>query len=36
MVKVAVAGGLGNLGKTITELLVSDQKHEVIVLSRKV
>lgn len=35
MVKVAVAGGLGNLGKTITEVLVSDQKHEVIVLSRK-
>ncbi|GME46751.1 putative nmra-like family protein [Neofusicoccum parvum] len=35
MVKVAVAGGLGNLGRTITEVLQNDAKHEVVVISRK-
>ncbi|KAF4541165.1 Pyridoxal-phosphate dependent enzyme [Lasiodiplodia theobromae] len=35
MVKVAVAGGLGNVGKTIVEVLKDDPKHDVIVLSRK-
>lgn len=36
MVKVAVSGGLGNVGKTIVEVLKDDPKHDVIVLSRKV
>lgn len=33
---VAVAGGLGNLGRLITEALFENGKHEVYVISRKV
>jgi nucleoside-diphosphate-sugar epimerase len=36
MVVVAVAGGTGAVGRNIVEALVSQGKHEVIVLSRKV
>jgi len=36
MVKVAVAGGRGNLGAAIVETLASDPRHDVIVLSRDV
>ena len=36
MVTVAVAGGTGNVGKTIVDALIASQKHEVIVLTRKV
>lgn len=36
MVVVAVAGGLGDLGRLITQALVVTGKHEVYVLSRKV
>lgn len=35
MVKVAVAGGTGGIGKHIVEGVVEKQKHEVVVLSRK-
>ncbi|GME39002.1 Pyridoxal-phosphate dependent enzyme [Neofusicoccum parvum] len=35
MVKVAVAGGLGHVGKTIVDVLKNDPKHHVVVLSRK-
>ncbi|KAJ6161358.1 hypothetical protein N7470_004754 [Penicillium chermesinum] len=33
---IAVAGGTGGVGKTIVERLVSEPKHQVIVLSRQV
>lgn len=33
---VVVAGGLGDLGRLITDALVDTGKHEVYVLSRKV
>jgi len=36
MVKVAVAGGTGGVGRTIVEELVRQSKHNVIILSRKV
>lgn len=36
MINVAVAGGLGNVGKTIVEVLKEDPKYNVIILSRKV
>lgn len=36
MVVVAVAGGTGAVGRNIVEALVSQGKHEVIVLSRTV
>jgi predicted dinucleotide-binding enzyme len=36
MVIVAVIGGTGNVGKTIVDALKEDEKHEVIVLTRKV
>ncbi|KAF9872126.1 glycoside hydrolase [Colletotrichum karsti] len=36
MVVVAVAGGTGSVGKTIVEQLQLSQKHEVIVLGRKI
>lgn len=36
MVVVAVAGGTGAVGRSIVEALVSQAKHEVIVLSRTV
>jgi len=36
MVKVAVAGGTGSVGRTIVDALKENPKHEVIVLARKV
>ncbi|GME56054.1 putative nmra-like family protein [Neofusicoccum parvum] len=36
MVNVAVAGGLGNVGKTIVEVLHNDKRHNVVAFSRKV
>lgn len=36
MVVIAVAGGLGDLGKLIVEALLDTGKHEVYVLSRRV
>jgi nucleoside-diphosphate-sugar epimerase len=36
MVVVAVAGGSGNVGRTIVETLVDIREHEVILLGRKV
>ena len=36
MVIVAVAGGTGNVGRTIVDALEKSQKHDVIVLTRKV
>lgn len=36
MVVVAVAGGTGNVGRTIVETLLQSNKHQVIVLARKV
>jgi len=36
MAVIAVAGGTGNLGRTIVEALVAAGKHSVKILSRKV
>lgn len=36
MAVIVVPGGLGDLGRLITEALVETQKHEVYVMSRKV
>lgn len=36
MVVVAVAGGTGQLGRTLVEAILSTAKHEVFILSRKV
>jgi nucleoside-diphosphate-sugar epimerase len=36
MVIVAVAGGTGAVGRNIVEALISQGKHEVIILSRTV
>lgn len=36
MVNIAIAGGTGNMGGTIAEVLKENPKHKVIVLSRKV
>lgn len=36
MVVVAVAGGTGNVGKTLVDALKNSREHEVIVLGRKV
>ncbi len=36
MVKVAIAGGSGGLGRVITDAIVATRKHEVFVLSRNV
>ena len=36
MVVVAVAGGTGNVGKTLVDAFKEDGKHEVIALARKV
>jgi saccharopine dehydrogenase-like NADP-dependent oxidoreductase len=36
MTIVAVAGGLGDLGRLITDALLETGKHEVYILSRKV
>lgn len=33
---IAVAGGTGNLGRTIVEAIVADGKFEVVILARKV
>lgn len=36
MVKVAIAGGSGQLGRTIAEVTVADGRHDAVILSRKV
>jgi uncharacterized protein YbjT (DUF2867 family) len=36
MIRVAVAGGSGGLGRTVVEAIVSSKMYEVFVLSRKV
>lgn len=36
MVRVAVAGGTGHLGRTLVEAIIATGKHEVKVFSRKV
>jgi hypothetical protein len=36
MVKVAVAGGTGGLGRTIVDALEASSEHDYIILSRKV
>jgi NAD dependent epimerase/dehydratase family enzyme len=36
MVTVAVAGGTGNVGRTIVDAFAMSRKHSVIVLTRKV
>lgn len=36
MVTVAIAGGTGGVGRTIVEELVGQDKHEILILSRKV
>jgi nucleoside-diphosphate-sugar epimerase len=36
MVRVAVAGGTGHVGRAIVEGLVESQEHEVFVFTRKV
>lgn len=36
MVRVAIAGGTGNLGRTILEVLQGDSHHEAFIISRKV
>jgi uncharacterized protein YbjT (DUF2867 family) len=33
---VAVAGGTGNMGRTIVDALVASKKHKTVILSRKV
>lgn len=33
---IAIAGGTGNIGKTISDALVATAKYKVIVLARKV
>ncbi|OAA75955.1 nmrA-like family protein [Akanthomyces lecanii RCEF 1005] len=35
MVKVAIAGGSGQLGRTIAEVAVADGSHDAVILSRK-
>ncbi|KAF4998318.1 hypothetical protein F66182_16312, partial [Fusarium sp. NRRL 66182] len=35
MVRVAVAGGTGHLGRTLVEAIIATGKHEVKVFSRK-
>lgn len=36
MVRIAVAGGTGGLGRTLVDELCQDNAHSVFVLSRKV
>ena len=36
MVRVAIAGGTGGLGRTLVEELMKGNDHEVFILSRKV
>ncbi|KAK4040021.1 hypothetical protein C8A01DRAFT_35988 [Parachaetomium inaequale] len=35
MVKIAIAGGSGNVGQEIIDVLVATKKHEILLLSRK-
>ncbi|KAF4340897.1 2`-hydroxyisoflavone reductase [Fusarium beomiforme] len=35
MVKVAIAGGAGNVGQEVLDALIARKKHEIIILSRK-
>ncbi|KAF4500338.1 2`-hydroxyisoflavone reductase [Fusarium agapanthi] len=35
MVKIAIAGGAGNVGQEVVDALVARDKHEIIILSRK-
>ncbi|WYZ44889.1 hypothetical protein EsH8_VIII_000205 [Colletotrichum jinshuiense] len=35
MVRIAIAGGSGNVGQEIIEALVAREKHEILILSRK-
>jgi dihydrodipicolinate reductase len=36
MIRVAIAGGGGNFGRTILDVLSKQDEHEAFVLSRKV
>lgn len=36
MVNVAIAGGMGAVGRTLVEVLTSQDKHHAIILTRKV
>ena len=36
MVRIAIAGGTGGLGRTLVEELMQGNEHEIFVLSRKV
>lgn len=36
MVNVAIAGGTGTVGRTLVEVLASQEKHHAIILTRKV
>ena len=36
MVNVAIAGGTGAVGRTLVEVLASQEKHHAIILTRKV
>lgn len=36
MVKVAIAGGSGVLGRSLVDVLANQSKHEGIILTRKV
>ncbi|KAF4969095.1 hypothetical protein FSARC_3618 [Fusarium sarcochroum] len=35
MVKIAIAGGAGNVGQEVIDVLVARNKHEILILSRK-
>ncbi|KAM0211381.1 hypothetical protein ACHAQI_005337 [Fusarium lateritium] len=35
MVKIAIAGGAGNVGQEIIDALLARNKHEILILSRK-
>lgn len=36
MVKVAIAGGTGDVGRTIVEIIKDNPRHEAVILTRKV
>lgn len=36
MVNIAVAGGIGSVGKTIVDVLIQDARHNVTILSSQV
>jgi uncharacterized protein YbjT (DUF2867 family) len=36
MVKIAIAGGAGNVGQEVIDALLARNKHEILILSRKV